>query len=211
MEGVVAGGHGEGAAGDRQGAVGVHGVIFGINAEGAAGDRQVLRRLDALPGLRCGGGAGASPAAGAAPHPAGVGHGGAAAAGGNGEISAGNQDVPGGVQPVVPGPDLKGSAQNVDVSQCGVIVVFRVEAVGAAFDEEAAGLNAEAILAGHALLGGGDAVGAAGDLQIVLADDAVAGLAGDRQTAAAVDRQIVLGKDHAVDIVLVKDGKAAAV
>ena len=100
---------------------------------------------------------------------------------------------------VVPTADGDGAAADVDVARGIVLVVLRVEAVGAGGELQDAVRDADGVVGLQGLFVGGDHVGAAGDLQIVLAHHAVfAG--GDGQGAGAVEGQVALGEDHAVQI-----------
>ena len=75
-------------------------------------------------------------------------------------------------------------------------VLARSEIIGAACD-------ADAVFAAQRLRGRLDLHSAGGKDQVVLADNAVARRCVDHKLTGAVDRQILLGEDHGVDVVLV--------
>ncbi len=105
---------------------------------------------------------------------------------------------------VVAGADGEVPVEDFNDADFVAFVVGGDEALGARVDEERAALDREAVLALKALLRGGDGHGAAPDLQIVLAHEAMAGLAGDEDRAVAAEAQVALGEHGRVCVVSVR-------
>ena len=76
---------------------------------------------------------------------------------------------------------------------------------------EAARRNANAVLPRKAVAGCCDLVRSAGKHEVVLGDNAVAGRRLNGHSSVAVERQILLGEDHSIDIVFIDGGKRPAV
>ena len=114
------------------------------------------------------------------------------------------------VEAVGLGRDVQGAARDHDVTLLGIFVVLAVDTVGAGDQGPRAAHNGHRVLGLYGVLGGRDAHLAADQHQIVLAHDAVAGRAGEREAARAVDREVVFGKDRSVDGVVVGLDKLAA-
>ena len=103
------------------------------------------------------------------------------------------------MEAVVPGLDGERAAAQVDVARGIVVVVLGVEAVGAGGELKDPVGDADGIVGLHGLALGGHQIGAAGDLQIVLAHDAVL-RGGDGQGGGAVQHQVGFRKDHPVRV-----------
>jgi len=74
-----------------------------------------------------------------------------------------------------------------------------VEAVLVRGDREGAVRNGDAVMRFQRIFRAGDAVGAAGDLQVILGSDTVGGR-GDVQGAGSVQDEIRLREDHGIGI-----------
>ena len=112
-----------------------------------------------------------------------------------------------GVHAVGAGREVEGAVRDIDIAERRVVRIFRVQRVGAGVDGDIAVRHADAVVGGKSLLFGCDAVGAAGDHQIVLGNDAVTVFGGDGERTAAVKGEIILGIYHRVDVVVVDGDK----
>ena len=102
----------------------------------------------------------------------------------------------------------KTAAADIDVAECVVVLVFRVESVGSGFDGECAVGNADGVVGFDCLGSGCDLVCAAGYFEVVLADNAVVGRV-DGEGACAVEHDVVLGEDNAVGLCVAVSGECA--
>ena len=95
--------------------------------------------------------------------------------------------------------DRKCAARDVDVSDGIIIVILAVESILTCVDRETAVADPDGIVRFNGILCCCDRIGPAGELQVVLAADAVSGRR-DRKTPRSVQHEIGFGKDHGIQV-----------
>ena len=126
----------------------------------------------------------------------------------DGKLAAVNLDDGCSVNAVVSDAHGEAAPADIDVAESVVVIVFRVESVGSRLDGEGTVGNADGVVGFDRLGRGGDLVGAACDLEIVLADNAIVGRV-DSERACAVQGEVVLGEDDAVGLGVAVSGEFA--
>ena len=110
---------------------------------------------------------------------------------------------------VVAGGEIKAAARNINEALVAVLVIVGVETVFARSDDEAAVRNADAVLAGYAVVRGLYHVAAAGEHKIVLTDDAAPLRTADAERAAAVEAYVAAGEYRGINVCVVVLGGIA--
>ena len=171
VEAVIAGGDGEAAAAYGCMAVAVDCVIGAVDGEGTAIYQQGARSLDAL-GAFCGGGGAPVVAAAVAAWPST--HTAAkvvgvllavlaAAAAQQLKTAAVDLHEAACADPVLSTGQVEGSVSDIYIAQCGILVVFCMDAVLAGIHGKSAVRDPHGVIGGHAVAGGGNVITAAGD------------------------------------------------
>lgn len=102
--------------------------------------------------------------------------------------------------------DPEAAAEDADAAEAQILVVLAVHAVLACGDREVAVRDGDGIVGLQRVGGAGDDIGSAGDLEIVLAGNAVV-RGGNGQRSGAVQNQILFGEDDRVRVRLAVGGK----